>query len=317
MSVARCTMNRYRLSALAAVLSLVPVGTLTQRAVAQPARGNERIPEGTQVLRDLAYVPEGHERQKLDLYLPPSEVPLVIWIHGGAWRAGDKSGGPWPPLLERGFAVASVNYRLSRHATFPAQIQDVQAAVRFLRQNAEQWNLDPQRFGAWGASAGGHLAALLAAVDDDDPVTDETASQETSARVQAVCDWFGPTDFLRMNEQAGELGTMNHDAADSPESLLVGGPIRERVAEVARANPITYVTHDDPPFLIVHGEVDPLVAIGQSELLYEALQDAEVKADFLSVPDAGHGRFRDPKVLEQTIKFFERILQDAKAAAGR
>src|SRR5947209_12678438 len=121
------------------------------------------LPEGTKVEKDLSYGPNG-ERNTLDLYLPPSErpLPLIIWVHGGGWQNGSKAGGgPALRMAGRGYAVASINYRLSGMATFPAQIEDVKAAVRFLRANARKYNLDPDRFGAWGGSAGGHLVALL------------------------------------------------------------------------------------------------------------------------------------------------------------
>lgn len=131
--------------------------------VAAGASGQERA--GVRALKDIAYVPEGHARQKLDLYLPAAEpnapLPLIVWVHGGAWQAGSKEGCPAVGFVGKGYAVASINYRLSRHAIFPAQIQDCQAAIRWLRVHADEYRIDPNRFGVWGASAGGHLVALL------------------------------------------------------------------------------------------------------------------------------------------------------------
>jgi len=273
----------------------------------------ERVLQGVAVQRDVAYVTGGHERQKLDLYVPPSvtPLPLIIWIHGGAFRMGSKEGIPFdpPPLsyLAQGYAVASLNYRLSQHAIFPAQIQDCKAAVRWLRAHAAQFNLNPDKFGAWGPSAGGHLVTMVG-------VTGRVSEFEVgeyldiSSRVQCVVDYYGPTDFLQMDAQRLPEG-MIHDGADSPESELVGGAIQENRAATARANPITYVSADAPPFLVVHGDADPLVPYGQSVLLVEVLKRANVPVDFYTVKGAGHGGFTDPTVPTLTQKFFAKHLQ--------
>ena len=273
--------------------------------------GNPPALKGLRVLKDLAYVENGHERQKLDLYLPIEGTgprPLVVWIHGGAWRAGSKNGGPYRPLLARGFAVASINYRLSQHAIFPAQIHDCKAAIRWLRANAKQHAIDPDRIGVWGSSAGGHLVAMVGTTGDVKELEGELGNNDVSSRVQAVCDWFGPTDFLLMNKQAGDRGKMDHDASDSPESKLIGAPIQDNPSKARRASPLTYVSADDPPFLIVHGDRDGLVAAGQSRLLQAALEKAGVKSKLSIVEGAGHGQFRDPDVVELSFRFFETIL---------
>ena len=261
------------------------------------------------LLGDLAYVSGGHERQKLDLYLPeqgaPEPLPVIIWVHGGAWLAGSKDRCPVRRFVEQGYAVASINYRLSQHAIFPAQIQDCKAAVRWLRAHATQYNLDPRRFGVWGASAGGHLVALLGTAGDVKEF-DVGENLEASSRVQAVCDFFGPTDFTKMSSFPS---TMDHDAADSPESKLVGGPVQENAEKVRCANPITYVTKDAPPFLIVHGDKDPLVPHNQSELLLDALKKANVEAKLHTVKDGGHGGFKDPNVNRFVAEFFARHLK--------
>jgi len=253
---------------------------------------------------DLAYVNHGHPRHKLDLYLPEKggNAPLIIWVHGGAFLEGSKE--DFVPLeyLADGYAVASLNYRLSQHARFPAQIQDCKSAVRWLRAHAETYHLDPQRFGAWGASAGGHLVAMLG-------VTASVAAFEVgenlgfSSRVQAVADYFGPTDFLQMDDHRLPDG-MIHNAPQSPESLLVGGPIQEMKPEVARANPVTYVSKDAAPFLIVHGNRDPLVPYHQSILLTDALNKAGAPVQLYTVEGGGHGGFTDPHVGSLTHEFF-------------
>ena len=227
------------------------------------------------VYRDLEYVINGHERQKLDLYLPEAgeNRPLIIWVHGGAFRVGSKEGNENDPLplqyLSQGYAVASLNYRLSQHAIWPAQIEDCKAAVRWLRARAAEYKLDPNRFGAWGPSAGGHLVSMLGTTGNVAEY-EVGAHLDVSSRVQCVVDYFGPTDFLQMDTQRLPDG-MIHDTPNSPESELVGGPIQEHPDKVARANPVTYVTADAPPFLIVHGDRDPLVPYSQSVLLANAL----------------------------------------------
>ena len=265
---------------------------------------------GITVLRDQPYFVNWHPRQKLDLYVPQHAdhpLPLIIWIHGGAWLEGSKD--EYAPLeyLAEGYAVASLNYRLSQHAIFPAQLEDCKAAVRWLRANARKYNLDPQRFAAWGASAGGHLVALLG-------VTGEVSDFEVgknlsvSSQVQAVVDYFGPTDFLQMDAQRAPDGVL-HDAAHSPESRLVGGWIRQFPERVAKASPLTYVTSRAAPFLIVHGDHDPIVAYPQSQLLENALKKAGVPVTFYTVQGGGHGGFTDPQVAEVTKEFLEKYLK--------
>lgn len=296
-------------------VALVWLLAAASQALAQPVRPADPAlaPEGASVHRDLAYVPGGHERQKLDLYLPKdgAKQPLILHIHGGAFRMGSKADGVPVGYLAQGYAVASINYRLSQHATFPAQIEDCKAAVRWLRAHAGEYRLDPDRFAAWGPSAGGHLAALLGTTGDVAEF-DVGANLDQSSRVQAVVDYFGPTDFLQMDAHRLPQGQL-HDPAGSPESLLIGGPIQENKQRTARANPIAYVTAGDPPFLICHGDADPLVPHHQSELLETALRKAGVPVIFHTVEGGGHGRFQDPKVPALTQEFLATHL---KAAAG-
>jgi acetyl esterase/lipase len=237
--------------------------------------------------RDLVYARAPEQELTLDLYLPAAkQQPLVVWVHGGAFRAGSKSPCPGPWLAQNGFAAACIGYRFSQVAKFPAQIHDCKAAVRWLRANAARYGYNAERIGAWGASAGGHLVAMLGTSGGVKELEGELGNQQQSSRVQAVVDFFGPTDFLKM-DAAGS--SMKHDAPGSPESQLVGGPIQANPDKVARANPITYVSRDDPPFLMVHGDRDPLVPLNQSELLYDALKKAGVDAQFLPIAGQGHG----------------------------
>jgi acetyl esterase/lipase len=299
------------ISLTAALISASSIPTFAQanEASQRRARG-PNVPEGTRILRDLAYVPDGHIRQKLDLYLPgqnedTAPQPLVVWVHGGAWLAGSKENCPSARFLRQGYAAASINYRLSQHAIFPAQIEDCKAAIRFLRANADKYNIDPNRIGVWGASAGGHLVALLGTAGDVKEF-DKGPNLHVSSRVQAVCDFFGPTDLTKMSDFES---TMDHDASDSPESLLVGGPVQENKEAYRRANPITYVSKDDPPFLICHGDKDMLVPHNQSVLLNAALKKAGVSVKFHTVKDGGHG-FRDPEVDRMVQEFFDKHLKE-------
>ncbi len=264
--------------------------------------------------KNLAYVNQGHERHRLDLYLPQSQVsstklPLIIWVHGGGWKNGSKDGfAHLNPLLERGLAVASINYRLSHHATFPAQIHDCKAAVRFLRKNAQRFGLNPEKFGVWGSSAGGHLVSLLGTSGEVSELEGDLGTVGVSSRVQAVCDWFGPTDFLKMNEQAGATGKINHDAPGSPESLLVGAPIQDEPKKTRKLNPIEYVTADDPTFLIMHGDQDRLVPFQQSQMLNDALKAVGVSTTLVLVQGAGHG-LKSQRDRDQAIDFFTNQFQ--------
>lgn len=280
-----------------------------------------QAPPGVKVVKDLVYAKPGGKELLLDLYLPERgarPLPVVAWIYGGAWRAGSKDDGQargalW--LTRHGYAVAAFNYRLSQEAKFPAQIHDAKAAVRWLRRHAGEYGLDADRMAAWGASAGAHLAALLgvsAGVAELEGAEDDA---KVSARVQAVVDFFGPTDFLQMDAHALP-GGMRHDPAGSPESQLIGGPIQENREKAARANPVTYVSRDDAPFLILHGERDPLVPAHQSELLFEALRKAGVPAVFHKIAGAGHGGpdFQSAVVRAMALAFLDERL---KAQPGR
>ena len=286
----------------------IPTFAKANKAPQRRARG-PNVPEGTQILRDLAYVPDGHERQKLDLYLPSqnegsSPLPVIVWVHGGAWRMGSKKNCRSARFLRHGYAAASINYRLSQHAIFPAQIEDCKAAIRFLRANAGKYNIDPARIGVWGSSAGGHLVALLGTTGDIKEF-DKGQNLHVSSRVQAVCDYFGPTDFTKMSNFKS---TMDHDAPDSPESLLVGGPIQQNKEACRRANPITYISKNDPPFLICHGDKDMLVPHNQSVLLNTALIKVGVSVKFHTVKGGGHG-FRDQEVDRMVQEFFDKHLK--------
>jgi acetyl esterase/lipase len=238
---------------------------------------------GVKILRDLEYVPGGHERNRLDLYLPEKAqgpLPLIVFIHGGGWSAGSKDGCPGVAMLEKGYAVASINYRLSQHAVFPAQIEDCKAAIRWLRANAKQYGYDASRVAVWGHSAGGHLSALLG-TSGGVKEWDVGGNLDQSSRVQAVIDWSGPTDF-------GAFAIFLRDP-NSPVGRLLGCTPSENMGKAAKASPITFVSKDSAPFLIVHGDKDNLVPLSQAERLTDALKKAGVEVTLRVLAGVGHG----------------------------
>ncbi|HEV7843279.1 MAG TPA: alpha/beta hydrolase, partial [Pyrinomonadaceae bacterium] len=196
------------------------------------------------------------------------------------------------PLLhfaERGYLCATIEYRLSDEAKYPAQIEDVKTAIRYLRSQAKELHLDPQRIGVWGQSAGGHLAALLGTSGGVKELEGSGGRREFSSRVNAVVDWNGPVDFLEPKELERLMAQKQAEGWKTiAMERLIGGPVLENREKAARANPVTYVTRDDPPFLIMHGDEDQTVALSQSRLLYDALKAAGVDATLTVIKGAGH-----------------------------
>ena len=264
--------------------------TLGQNKKPRPA-----LPPGATLVADLSYVENGHERQKLDLYLPSDKkgpLPLIVWVHGGAWRAGSKE--QCQPFnqgyLAKGYAIASINYRFSRHAIFPAQLEDCKAAIRWLRAHAKDYNLNPDRFAAYGGSAGGHLVALLGTTGDI-KTFDVGANLNMSSKVQAVCDYYGPSDFSydETTSSAEFIKRLNDPRDAVPQ--LIGGPVKENRDAARKASPVTYVTTNAlPPFLIIHGDKDPLVPFSQSERLFNVLRDAKSDVQLHCIKNGEHGK---------------------------
>lgn len=252
-------------------------------------------------LKDIPYVPDGGPRRTLDLYLPngSGKHPLVIYIHGGGFMSGSKEGASriqWP--AREGWAMAALNYRLSGEAKFPAGIEDCKAAIRWLRKNAGKYSLDPDRLVVWGASSGGNFAAMIGTTSGKSKF-DVGENLDTSSAVQGVINYFGPTDFLQMDAQRIPGGTL-HSTPTSPESRYLGADIRTVPDLVKAANPITYVTPSSPPFFIAHGTQDAVVAIGQSDILADALKAAKVPVVYLKLKGAGHGfRGQSPRQAQE------------------
>ena len=269
------------------------------------------LPDGVEVERDIAYVEGGHERQKLDLYRPSGfdptsdePRPLVVWIHGGGWRNGSKANAL--PLRQRyvedGYLLASVGYRLTDVAGFPAQTDDCLAALRFLREHADEYGIAADRIAVWGASAGGHLAAMMGVMEAD---------SEGREHVQpaAVVDYFGPSDLLAFADFSDRVRGPN-----SPEALLLRGPVLQNREKAAEASPVTHVDADDPPMLMVHGDRDPLVPLRQSERLQERLAEVGVEARLVEIRGGGHGgrSWNDPRIVAAVRTFLDEYLRDRK-----
>jgi acetyl esterase/lipase len=246
-------------------------------------------------------------RDVLDIYLPKGAAnpPLVLWIHGGAFKFGDKAKPEGlAQFLAAGIAVASMNYRFSSEAIWPAQLDDLKAAVIFLCTNAARFGFDGARIASFGASAGGHLSAMAGIALAGDPQT----------RLSAAVSWFPPVDFTTMDADIEATGvtrkTGRNDAADSPESQLVGAPVAENPQKALEASPLTYIERlsagvTPPPFLIMHGAQDQMIGRGQSERLAAALAARGGEAQFVLLPEGGHGTgdFEKPETVAQVIAF--------------
>jgi len=263
--------------------------------------------------RDVVYGKVGERELRLDIdqpRTPGAKMPVVVYIHGGAFRGGTHHGDQNRRFAAQGYFCVSIEYRLSGEAKWPAQIHDCKAAIRWLRANAERYRLDSERIGVWGHSAGGHLAALLGTSGDQADLEGASGNPGHSSRVSCVVDCFGPTNFLAM---IGEPG-MDHAGPDSPESQLLGKPLRQVPELVHQADPCTWVTPASPPFLIQHGERDMVVPCSQSRLLAEALQKACVEVTLDVVAGADHGfRGADRETLAalntEVDSFFRRHLR--------
>jgi acetyl esterase/lipase len=287
------------------------------------------------IKRKFLDVPYAHlsPAQKLDIYLPDEgegPFPVIVSIHGGAFLGCDKSDAQIMPMLEglkRGYAVVAVNYRLSGEAQFPALVQDGKAAVRWIRANAQRYHFDPDRIAAWGGSAGAYLATMLGVSTRVEELEDLTlGNPEQPSHVQAVVAWFSPTNFLKMDEQLAKSGFrpiagMEHSAADSPESMLLGEQITKIPERVKAANPETYVTPSAPPFFLQHGTLDEVVPVQGSIHLAAKLQKVlgkkKVKLELLE--GAGHGdpRFETPENVKKVLDFLDKHLRPHRSPARR
>ena len=236
------------------------------------------------VEKDIIYATVDGIALKMDIYYPKAVntfLPAVVYVHGGGWTSGDKSTGAGsrtiPELLSRGYLVASINYRLAPQYKIQSQIEDIKCAIRFLRAKASDYGIDKEHIGAIGGSAGGHLVSLLGTSDVSAELEGSGGYHDQSSRVQAVVDLFGPADLVTMFQ--------NYSAAQLKILFGTNSPYSDVVRKVS---PVNYITADDPPFLILHGDKDAVVPPIQSEILYRKLTDAKVPATLVIVKNAGH-----------------------------
>lgn len=298
-----------------AVLALLAVLAWTG-AQAQNQERKRGDPSTEAVERDVEYCKGGDISLLLDIYRPKERpkglMPAVVWIHGGGWRGGDKTNAPnAPALAQRGYFVVSINYRLSGVAPFPAAVEDSKCAVRWLRANAKLYGVDLHRVGVWGPSAGGHLALMVGFADEKAGLEGKGGYAGVSSRVQAVCSWFGPTDFTKGHKE------FESGRGAAPLAFL-GGTLEEKTEVYRQASPITHVSKDDPPTLLIHGDRDAVVPFQQSEIMLDKLKEAGVNAALLHVKNGDHG-FRgesDPSLKEivtASFEFFDKYLKPSPA----
>ncbi len=284
----------YRLAALLALLVLCGCTTPSTKYV--------------DCQRDVEYGRPNGKSLKLDVYSPKeatNRMPVIIWIHGGSWKAGSKDKCPVAFLAEKGVIAVSIQYRFIDDAKFPAQVHDCKGVVRWLRANAERLHIDPTRIGVLGASAGGHLAAMLGTTAGvKDMEGDVGGNLDQSSRVQAVCAFYPPTD-LNLLIKVPRLRT----SPDSDVGRWLGGPLEQNLEKAARANPANYITPDDSPFYILHGADDPVVPLQHSKLLHEALVKGGVESTLYIVPHKGHGIGAPPTAAKQIMDFFGKHLK--------
>lgn len=242
---------------------------------------------------DIVYGHAGTMELLLDLYVPNAPfraVPIIIYIHGGGWSGLDKRWCPYAMrMLEQDYAVASINYRLVQDGPFPAQLHDCKAAVRWLRAHAAEYGLDGEHIGAWGDSAGGHLAAMLGVTADRPELEGNSGTPGVSSNVQAVCDWYGPGDLTRMVPPEYEEFW---DDEHSMIARLIGGAPRTHLAELRAASPAHYASREAAPMLIMHGDHDMMVPLSQSIFLYEALLFAGAEVRLHVVHGGDHLDYR-------------------------
>lgn len=303
---------------LCLLLSLGGCGAVRDKAVElylEPSPPG--APEGVLVFRDIPFAGTPERTLYLDVYVPESAqeqpLPVILFVFGGAWKTGNRHQLTRFSLQDyalEGFGVVTADYRYLQEATFPAQIEDVLAALRWIRESGGTYGLDARRIGVMGPSAGGHLAALAGTINRPEEAARIGPDVQAGA-VQAVVDYFGPTDFLAADDQIA-ADVKPWSAPDSTVSRLIGAPLKEAPERVQLANPITYIDGTEPPFLLIHGDDDDIVPLAQSELLQEALLAAGVESELLVVRGGGHGSggdFNSGMPAGKTLQFFRRHLQ--------
>ena len=280
--------------------ALLAIGLLTASAYG----ASTKVPEGVKVVRDLEYAQVKGVSLKLDLYrpsaMPSAPMPLVIWVHGGGWRNGSKTNCPAAWLATKGYAVASLDFRLLPEHPWPAQIEDPIAALRWLRQVSGKYGYDASRSAAMGGSSGGHVVALWG-----------TLPLPAEDKVKAVVDLYGPTDLLTMPPNVLSEKRTRADLAKANGALLLGGVVMDQPEKARAVSALHQVSKDDASFLIMHGMDDPGVPVDQSERLHAALKAAGVESTLKLIPGAGHGgkEFDSPESRALIQAFLDRHLK--------
>ena len=261
--------------------------------------------------RCLLFEGEEESCHLLDLYLPyhrnvlEKPRPLIIWIHGGAWSMGDKRATPVAILPLVGYVGASINYRLTDQAKFPAQLDDCRRALAYLINHCQEYGIDPRRIGLWGLSSGGQLACLLALAPDE---SSSDNSSEGGAKVRAICEWAAPTDFSTITSQARPGNLLKLDSIDGPVSKLLGGLPKDCPTAALNASPVHYVHPHSPPFYIIHGSLDNTVPPEQSKEFAAVLTKNAVANELHIVSNAAHDLTGSDLVWD-SIHFFDRTLK--------
>ncbi len=279
-------------------------------AISFGLRAAEPVGEKMKTLLDLEYAEVDGNKLQLDLFLPANakNPPLVVYIHGGGWRSGSRKENPLKWLVARGYALASIEYRLSSVAVFPAQIHDCKGAIRWLRAHTAEYGYDAGRIAVTGTSAGGHLAVLLGTSGDEPDLEGKVGGNlDQSSRVQAIVDYYGPTDFvLRSTDQPKET-----EQKGGKVYSMLGRAVQSDLELAKQASGAFHVTQDDPPLLIFHGTADRTVLQNQSHRLRDAYTTAGLPVEFQTVEGAGHGGpgFWTPDNRELAGKFIDRWLK--------
>ncbi|MCX6853756.1 MAG: alpha/beta hydrolase [Verrucomicrobia bacterium] len=255
---------------------------------------------------DIEYARVGDHSLKLDLYTPKTaNPPLLVYVHGGAWRAGSKSDVPILKVLNHDFAIASVDYRLSTQAVFPAQIHDIKAAIRFLRAKSELYHLNTSRIGIIGSSAGGHLAALVGVTNGHkelEGVIGDCLSQ--SSNVKCILSLYGASNLQTILSQSTEFGLKMRIPA---LQLLLGGQPTEKPDLAKLASPLAHLDKQDPPLLLIHGDADPQMPPAQSQEFAKAYQALKLPMEYIVMPEGKHGgpEFYDAERTAILARFFQ------------
>lgn len=269
-----------------------------------------RVISAQKVTKDILFATTPEKELKLDLYLPDQANPphLVIWVHGGAWHSGSKENPPME-LVKRGYAMASISYRRTVEAKFPALIHDIKAAVRFLRAHANQYGYRSDKIILWGSSAGGHLVALAGLTNGNQLLEGKIGNDlKTSSDVQVVLDFFGPTDLTTIMAQSTPHGVNVRGPA---LTLMFGKPLDQAAEELKLASPVYQVDKTDPPLFICHGDQDNQVPINQSIQLYGKYRELGLNVQLEYVHGAGHGgkAFSEPGLIDKVDQFLKRVLK--------